>query len=156
MNLPEIIYWLDEFDFNVALDVGEIPAADNAANYIPPMMIRKDHRLARGQRIRHPKHAAIVEHNDGPAFFTHRAVGPCTIGFLAGQTSDSDGHFEANWIGSRRLPVRVFSVLGSRSRLGHAGQFGGVFDRERHGTPIMVRRTPIGTHAPPEYLNFRL
>jgi hypothetical protein len=102
MNLPEIIYGLNEFNFDVALDVGKIPPADNAANHIPAFMIRKDDLLTGRQWIHHPKYAAIVEYDDGPALLPRRADGPGDVAIFTRQTSESDGNFKANWIGSRR------------------------------------------------------
>jgi len=46
MNMPEIVYRLDKFNFNVALGDGKTPSPDNPANHIPPLVIRKDDLLA--------------------------------------------------------------------------------------------------------------
>ena len=111
MNAPEIVYRLYKFNFNVALDIGEIPSRGNAANHITPLVIRKDNLLSGRQGIRNAEDSAVVKNDDGPALLPGRAGSLNGVAILTRQTSDGDRNFKANRIGSRRLTGRILRGL---------------------------------------------
>jgi hypothetical protein len=153
MNPPEIIYRLDKFDFHVSLKAWHVPRANDSADDVPPVRVRKNHGLPHGQIVRISEDCAIVEHNDGPALFSNR-LGRATR-FIR-QAPDGDYDLEAYRIGTRRLTGFVFGILIRRTRLPCAGHFGWVFDGRSHCIPIMNGPTHEGLRAPSECVHSRM
>ncbi len=116
VNPPKIDDRLNKFDFNVALDAGKIASTHNAADHVPPLLIRKDDRLSGRKRIRQAKYPSVIENNDGPALFSCRAGGTGGIAIRTRQTSDNDRNLEANWIRSRGLSLACFQSSDRASR----------------------------------------
>ena len=44
VNVPEIVYGFDEFDFDVTLHAGQVAPADDTADHVTSLRIRKDNR----------------------------------------------------------------------------------------------------------------
>src|SRR4029077_6199188 len=153
VNAPEIVYRFEEFDFNISLYARQVTPAHNSADHVTSTRIRKDDRLSDRQIIRAAKNRPIVEHNDGPSVFPNRLGQAACFGW---QTSDGDGNFQTDGIGTRGLAGLVLRILGRRTRLARAVQVRGVFDRKRHGIPIMNGPTHRGLRAPSECRYSRL
>jgi hypothetical protein len=147
VNSPEIVYRFDEFDFDVSLYARQVAPANDSADHVTSIRIRKDDRSPDWQIVRGAKDGPIIEHDDGPALFPSRLGQAARFGW---QTPDGDANFQTNWIGARGFASLVLRVLGRRTRLARAFQLRGVFDRERHGIPIMNGPTHMGLRAPSE------
>jgi hypothetical protein len=87
---------------------------------------------------------AIVEHNDGPGLFPNR-LGQAPR--FAGQTADGDANFQTDGIGTWGLASLILRILGRRTRFARAVRTRGIFDRKRHGIPIMNGPTDRGLRA---------
>ena len=141
MNTPEIIDRLEEFDFDISLYSWEISPLDNSANHVTPLRVRDDHGLPGRQGVRKTENRPIVKDNDRSTLFSRGSRCQGRIIVLPRQTSDCHGNLKTNRIGSRRfarLNRLIFGVLRKRTGLARVIQFGGFFDRQRHGVPIMI------------------
>jgi hypothetical protein len=134
MNVPEIVDGLEEFDFHVSLDARQIPPAHDPADDIASIRIGKDDGLPNGQIVCGAKDGPVIEHDNGLALFPNRLSQAARFRW---QTSNGDGKFQTDGVASRGLAYLVFRVLGRRARLARAIRVRGVFDRKRHGIPIM-------------------
>jgi hypothetical protein len=145
VNAPEIVYGFKEFDFHVSLYARQVAPADDPADHITSIWIRKDDRLPDRHIVCAAKDRPIIEHDNGPALFPNR-LGQA-IRFVR-QTSNGDANFQTDGIGTRGLPGLVLRILGRGAWLARAVQLRGVFHRKRHGIPIMDGRAHKGMRAP--------
>lgn len=137
MNVPEVVYRFHEFDFDVSLHAGQVSPADDAADHVAPIRIRKDNRQSDRHIVRAAKDCPVIEHNDGPALFPNR-LGHAAR--LVRQATNGDANFQTHRIGTRGLAGFVFRALRGRTRLVWVIHSRGVFDRKCHGIPIMNGR----------------
>jgi hypothetical protein len=147
MNAPEIVDWFNEFDFDVSLNARQVTPANDSADHVSSVRIRKYDRPADLKIVCRAKDSSIIEHDDGSALFPNRLGQAARLGR---QTPDGDANFQTDGIRTRGFAGLIRRILRRRTRLTRAVNLGGVFDRLRHGIPIMNGPTHRRSRAPSE------